>query len=428
MKKCVNFRTSTLFLFLQFSFLFAQTGHWTHFRGSNRDAISLDQKPPIVWSESTNVVWKTDIRGRGWSSPVVYENQIWLTTATPDGREMSAICVDFKSGQVLFDRPIFKQEEIYKKHSVNSYATPTPCMEQGFVYVHFGSSGTACLGTRDGKIIWQRRDLLCDHVQGPGSSPILYEQMLILHYEGSDRQFIVALDKTTGKTIWQTERPQELYDPLAPIGKKAYTTPIVLTVQSRDLLVSNGAAVCIAYDVHTGQEVWRVVQGEDSTIAMPIAENGLVYFYTSFVTPALLDKYAELMAVDPTGHGDVTKSHVRWRVKSPILQLLTPLIKDGVIYTVDTKNMLLALDAKTGATLYSKKMKNKYNSSPVYADGHVYLTSAKGETTVLKAGQELQIAAENKLPGEIFATPAIVENSLIIRNESSLYRISIAID
>jgi outer membrane protein assembly factor BamB len=427
MKKFEMTQTSLWFavvLQLLHSTVLAQSKDWTHFRGSHLDALAPDQKTPTVWSESTNVVWKTDIRGKGWSSPVIYGEQIWLTTATADGKEMAAICVDFKSGKILFDLPIFRQDEIYKKHSVNSYATPTPCLDQGFVYLHFGSSGTACLDTGDGRLIWQRRDLTCEHVQGPGSSPILYRQMLILHYEGSDRQFIVALDKTTGKTIWQTERPHALYDQLAPIGKKAYITPIVLHVNGRDLLISNGAAVCIAYDVQTGIEVWRVVQGEDSTIAMPIAEKGLIYFYTSFVTPELADKYAELLAVDPSGSGDITRSHVLWRVKSPILQLLTPLIKDGIIYTVDTKNMLMALDARTGSTIYSKKMRDKYHSSPIYADGHVYFTSEKGATTVLKAGKELQIVAENALPGEVFATPAAAGNSLIIRNESSLYRIS----
>ncbi len=404
--------------------VFAQTTDWTHFRGSHLNGISLDQRTPTVWSESTHVAWKTDIKGRGWSSPVVYGEQIWLTTATLDGTEMFGIGVDWSSGNILFDIPLFKAEKGLRKHSVNSYATPTPCIEEGFVYMHFGSSGTACVSTKDGSIVWSRQDLVCDHIQGPGSSPILYKQLLILHYEGGDRQFIVALDKKTGKTIWETERPKELYERLSPVGKKAYTTPIVIRVGGRDLLISNGATVCIAYDVMTGREVWRVVQGEDSTIAMPLAENGLVYFYTSFVDPPGGEKYAELLAVDPGGTGDVTHSHVRWRARTPILQLLTPLVKDGIIYTVDTKNILLALDAPSGAVLYSKKLDDKYNSSPLYAAGRIYLTSVKGKTMIFKAGKTLEIVAENSLAGEVFATPALVRNSIVFRNGSSLYRIS----
>jgi len=409
-------------IFFNQSLVIAQESNWTHFRGSNLDAISAEHVP-VVWNDTTNMIWKTEIRGKGWSSPVVYGNQVWVTTATVDGKEMSGICIDFTSGKVLFDILLFKQESIYGKHSINTYATPTPCIEKGFVYLNFGSSGTACVNTMDGKIVWKRDDLKVEHVQGTGASPIIYKDFLIVHYEGTDQQFIVAMNKKTGETIWRTDRPKECYDPLLPIGKKAYTTPIVVNVNEKDLLISNGSAVCNAYDVETGKEVWRVIQGEDSTISMPITENGVVYFYTSFVTPTVGEKYVEILAVDPTGIGDVTKTQVLWRLKGPILQLLTPLVKDGIIYTVDSQNNLFAIDAKTGTSLYTKKLKNKYNSSPVYAGGRVYFTSVKGETLVLKAGRTLEILAENKLPGELYATPAIARNSIIIRNESTLYRI-----
>lgn len=401
----------------------AQESNWTHFRGNNLDGISSDNQVPVVWSDSSNVIWKTDIRGKGWSSPVVFGNQVWVTTATADGKEMSGICVDFKSGKVLFDIPLFKQDSIYGKHSINTYATPTPCIEKGFVYLNFGSSGTACVNTIDGKIVWKRNDLIVEHVQGTGSSLVLYKEMLIVHYEGTDSQFIVALNKKTGEIVWRTDRPKECYDPLLPIGKKAYVTPIVVNIAGRDLLISNGSAVCIAYDVQSGKEVWRVVQGEDSTISMPFFEDGTVFFYTSFVTPADGEKYVELLAVDPKGSGDVTRTNVLWRFKGPILQLLTPLVKDGLIYTVDSKNNLIVIDSKTGTSLYTKHLKNKYHSSPVYAGGRVYFTSVKGETLVLKAGRIPEILAENQLPGEVYATPAIVNNSLVIRNESALYRI-----
>ena len=401
----------------------AQETNWTHFRGSNLDGISADSQVPVMWNDSTNITWKTEIRGKGWSSPVVYGNQVWVTTATADGKAMSGICVDFKSGEILFDILLFKQDSIYGKHSINTYATPTPCIEEGFVYLNFGSSGTACVSTINGKIVWKRDDFKVEHVQGTGASPILYKDLLILHFEGTDKQFIVALNKKTGETIWRADRPAACYEPLAPIGKKAYITPIISNVAGRDLLISNGAAVCIAYDVQTGAEIWRIVQGEDSTIAMPVSENGIVYFYTSFVTPVGGEKYCELLAVDPKGSGDVTKTNVLWRVKSPILQLLTPLIRDEIIYTVDSRNNLIVLDAKTGETFYTKRLKNKYNSSPVYAAGRVYFTSVKGETLVLKAGRTLDILAENQLPGELYATPAIAQNSLIIRTESTLYRI-----
>jgi outer membrane protein assembly factor BamB len=156
---------------------------------------------------------------------------------------------------------------------------------------------------------------------------------------------------------------------------------------------------------------------------MPFSENGIVYFYTSFVTGPDGEKYAELLAVNPDGIGDVTKTNVLWRLKFPILQLLTPLIKDGLIYTIDTRNTLYCLDAKTGEEVYSKKLKQKYNSSPVFAGENIYFTSVKGETMVLKAGKQLQILAENKLPGEVYATPAFLRNSILVRTDSQLYRL-----
>ena len=398
-----------------------QEDYWTQFRGTHLDGLSSEKDLPIVWNDSTNIAWKSEIAGRGWSSPVVYGDQIWLTTAALDGKKMSAICSDLKSGKVIHDILLFSQDTIYNKHSVNSYATPTPCIEKGFVYVSFGSSGTACLDSNDGHVVWKRDDLPCEHMQGPGSSPIIYKDLLILHFEGTREQYIVALNKSDGKTVWRADRPSSYYEPLAPVGRKAYVTPIVLTVAGRELLISNGAAVSMAFDVFTGKEVWRIPQGEDSTISMPFSEDGIVFFYTSFVTPAEGEKYIELLAVDPGGSGDISKTHVLWRIKSSILQLLTPLVKDGIIYTVDTKNNLLGIDAKTGGTLFSKKMKDKYNSSPIWADGKVYLTSVKGETLVLKAGRTLEIIAQNRLNDEVYATPAIARGSILLRTASSLY-------
>ncbi len=398
-------------------------GEWTHFRGSNLDGISYDKSAPVSWSDSINITWKAKIEGRGWSSPVVYDNQIWCTTATADGKEMYAICTDFNTGQNLFNVKVFQPDTLYRINAINSYATPTPCIEADFVYVHYGRYGTACISTGTGEIIWKRMDLQCEHVQGPGSSPIIYKDMLILHMEGTDIQYIVALDKTSGETVWRTERPQECYDPLEWIGKKAYITPLIVDVNGRDLLISNGSAVCIAYDPDTGIEVWRIVQGEDSTIAMPVEEDGIVYFYTSFVTPPGSDPYAELMAVDPDGQGDIAITNILWRIKSPVLQLLTPLVKDGLLYTVDSKGTLLCIDAKTGETIWSERLKGKYHSSPLWVAGNIYISSTRGETLVIKEGRELEIVSSNTLEGEIWATPAVVDGSILMRTSNYLYKI-----
>lgn len=413
-----------VFSLLSFSaFYKTSEKNWTHFRGSKLDGIANVEFCPVKWAPDSNIVWKTKIHGRGWSSPVVYEDQIWMTTATDDGKEMYAVCVDFNSGEVLFDIKLFAPDSIFRKHDINSFATPSPCIEKGRVYTHFGKYGTVCLNTIDGSVVWQRTDLNCLHIQGPGSSPIIYKDLLILHVEGTDIQLITALNKSTGETVWETERPQDIYQELKPIGRKAYITPIVMDVNGRPMLISNGSAMCAAYDPITGKEIWRIIRGEDSTIAMPFSEDGIVYFHTGFVTDENRNRYAELMAVNPDGKGDIEASNLKWSIQTPILQLSTPVIKDGLIYNIDTKNNMMCLEANSGKTMWSKRLKGKYNSSPVYAAGNIYFSSTNGLTTVVKEGRELNIIAENKLDGEIWTTPAIIRNSLIIRTSKYLYKI-----
>jgi outer membrane protein assembly factor BamB len=417
--KTLHHHLPVIFLFF---FISSYSQNWTQFRGSNLDGKAPGQNPPTHWTPDSNIVWKTEIPGEGWSSPVLLNKQIWLSTATNEGKELSAVCIDKANGKIIRNILLFKPDSVFGKHAVNSYATPTPCVEDGFVYVNFGQYGTACVETVSGKIVWTRTDLVCNHVQGPGSSPMVYKNMLILHFEGVDKMFIVALDKTNGKTLWMAERPAELYVPLLEIGKKAYITPIVINVKGRDLLISNGSAVCIAYDISSGKEVWRIVQGEDSTIAMPVTENGIVYFYTSFFSPPDGgDKYCELLAVNPDGTGDITKTNILWHIKSPILQLASPIINNGIIYTIDTNNTLLCIDAKSGQSYYEYKLKSKYNASPVLAGGYVYFPSTNGKTLVIKEGKTLNIVSENKLDGQIWASPAIVDNRLLIRTSKYLY-------
>lgn len=412
------------FFLLSVSLLFAQNPRsWSHFRGSQLNGISEEGSYPITWSDSINIEWKVKTEGKGWSSPVVYGDQIWLTTASKDGKEMSAVCYNFNSGEELFNILLFQPESIYRIHAVNSYATPTPCIEDGYVYTHFGRYGTACINTLTGKTIWTRNDLQCEHIQGPGSSPIIYKDKLILHLEGIDVQFIYALDKKTGHIIWKAERPQECFFGIDEIGKKAYITPLVINVNGRDMMISNGSAVCIAYDIETGEEIWRIPQGEDSSISMPVESGGILYFYTSFITPAAGEKYCELFAVDPNGTGDISQSNILWRVQSPILQLLTPVVKDGLLYTIDSQGILLCLDAKNGKTIWSEKLKGKFHSSPIWADGKVYFNSIKGETYVYRAGKYKELLAKNYFQGEIWTTPVFLEGKILIRTSEFLYKI-----
>ena len=397
---------------------------WTHFRGSKLNGVSLERGFPLSWNDSTNISWKFPDPGKGWSSPLVYGEQVWITTASRESQEMRAICLDLQSGEELHNLLIFRPESLHRIHAVNSYATPTGAIEAGFIYLHVGRYGTACLNTSTGERIWERTDIQCEHIQGPGSSLMLYKDKLIVHMEGTDLQQILALDKRSGKTIWRTERPADLYEDMADIGKKAFITPIVVNVKGRDLLISNGSSVCIAYDAETGKEVWRVVQGEDSTISMPVEGDGLVYFYTAFVTGEDGIKYAELFAVDPDGTGDISSSQIRWRMKAPILQLSTPVFVGNRLYTVDSKGVFYSLDATTGQIGWSEKLKGKFHSSPIFADGYLYISTTKGETLVYSAGTKPELVDRNKLKGEIWATPAFSGGAILMRTSEFLYRIN----
>ena len=418
---------SLLFVFFLFAAkqVSSQEKNWTQFRGSNLNGMAISENIPLKWDESV-IKWKTEIHDKGYSSPVVYNNQIWVTTATTDGKKLYAVCLDYQTGNIIYDLLVFTPEVVEGKHSLNTYASPTPCIEKDKVYVHYGSMGTACINTADGSIVWKRTDLKCKHVQGPASSPIIYKDMLILHFEGTDVRFIVALDKTNGQTIWRSDRPAEPYEPLQEIGRKAYITPIIVNVKGRDMLISDGSAVCIAYDPNTGREIWRVVDGAESTIAMPFTENGVVFWYAGYMVADDGSKYTNMLAVNPDGSGDITRTNVIWKKRDELSRnhSLTPVIKDGLIYTVNTFNKLMCIDAASGEEVWSKHLLSNYDASPIYVNGNIWFFSVKGEVLTIKEGRKYEVIASNKMESGIWATPAVLRNSIIVRTQNYLYRIA----
>ena len=424
----MNLKHPLLPAFFVVVFLFAfinassQDKNWTHFRGSNLNGIAATENVPLKL-DSTNIKWKTKIHDEGYSSPVVYNNQIWVTSAKPDGKELYAVCIDFQTGKIIYDIKVFTPDKVEGKHSINTYASSTACIENGFVYVYYGSNGTACINTSNGAIVWRRTDLKCKHIQGPASSAIIYKNLLILHFEGVDVRYIVALDKSDGKIIWKTDRPAEPYEPLPEIGRKAYITPLIINVKGRDMLISNGSAVCIAYDPNTGKEIWRVIDGAESTIAMPFAEKGIVYWYTGFKEDGG-KKTTELVAVNPDGKGDITTTNVIWKKREELSrnQCLTPVIKDGLIYTVNTRNIMMCIDAATGEEVWSKHVTTNYDASPLFVNGNIWFFSVKGEVLVIKAGRKYEVVGQNQMDSGIWATPAILRNSVVMRTQKYLCR------
>ena len=420
---------STLICAFFFFSLFAsgpalsQEKNWTQFRGGNGNGLADNENIPLKWDESV-IKWKTEIHDKGYSSPVIFGNQIWITTATADGKELYAVCIDFKTGKIIYDIKVFTPGKVESKNSLNTYATPTPCIEKGFVYVHYGSYGTACIKTSDGSIVWKVTDFYCKHVQGPASSPIIYKNLLILHFEGTDIRYLVALDKSNGKLVWRSDRPNEPYEPLTVIGRKAYITPVIINVKGHDMLISNSSAICIAYDPENGKEIWRLVDGAESTISMPFTEKGVVFWYSGYQVDNG-SKYANLIAVNPDGKGDIAGTNIIWKKRDELTsnQMLTPVIKDGLIYTINTRNMLRCVDATTGDEIWSTRLTANYNASPIYANGNIWFFSVKGEVLVIKAGRKYEVVAQSQMDSGIWATPAFLRNSVILRTEKLLCRI-----
>jgi len=390
---------------------------WPEFRGPTRDGHADAKGLPLVWSETENIAFKTAIHDRGWSSPVIWKDQVWLTTATRDGTQLFAVCVDRDSGKIVHDLKVFDVAEPQRIASVNSYASPTPAIEEGRVWVHYGTYGTACLNTKTGETLWARRDLECDHHMGAGSSLMLFENLLIFHVDGCDVQYAVALDKATGKTVWKTDRSVD-YRRVNRYHRKGFCTPIVVEAAGRLELVSPCSKAIIAYDPRTGKERWKVRHGGWSMTPRPLAGHGLVYVITDYDFP-------ELWAVRPGGDGDVTDSRVVWTIpKGNRMPKTSSLLLIGdLLYMVSDSGMAACADAKTGHIVWQERIGGEYASSPLYADGRIYFFSRSAKTTVIAPGRRCKVLAVNSLDGKMMASPAVAGKALYLRTETHLYRI-----
>jgi len=408
----------------------AAGGDWPEMRGPSCDGhvqSADDTKPiglPLHWSETENIKWKTGIPFRGWSTPVVMGGQVWLTTATEDGHDFYVLCVDAETGKISVNKKLFHADNPEPLgNNVNSYATPSPVIEPGRVYVHFGSYGTACLDTATSKVLWQRTDLPCRHYRGPSSSPILFENLLIITMDGVDLHYTVALNKKTGKTVWKTDRSAVWNDEDVPgerakLGdlRKAHSTPVVITNAGQALLLSAGAKAFYAYDPRTGKEIWKVHHNDYSAAPRPLFNNGVAYIISG-------QSKAELFAVKADGHGDVTDTHVVWRLKTHMGKFSSPILVDGLIYDAAAESFLTCLDAATGDVVWTERIVGSYEASPIYADGRLYFFNQEGVATVIKPGRTCDIMATNTLDDGLMASPAVADKAFYIRTKTHLYRI-----
>jgi outer membrane protein assembly factor BamB len=401
----------------------AGTEIWPEFRGPTGDG-QADAPVPLRWSERENVAWRTAIRGKGWSTPVVLGGQVWLTTASEDGKEMSAVCVDRASGRVLHDENLFRNESPHALgNPVNCYASPSPAIEAGRVYVGFGSYGTACLDAASFRTLWQRRDLPCNHFRGPASSLVLFEDLLITHMDGSDHQYVIALDSKTGATRWRVDRSTDFGD-LGPDGRptadgdfrKAFNTPLIVETAGKLQMLSPGAKAAFSYDPRTGRELWTVRYGNHSSASRTVCGEGLAFINTGYPK-------AELWAVRTDGEGDVTGTHVLWKSVRGIPNRSSPVLAGGLLFICSDRGIASCLEPRTGEEVWQERIGGDYSASPVHVAGRIYFFSEEGVTTVIRPGRRLEVLARNELGGGFMASPAIAGRELYLRTRTHLYRI-----
>jgi outer membrane protein assembly factor BamB len=395
----------------------AVAGDWLQFRGTAGNGLSPESQLPVVWSPETNVAWKQPIPGRGWSSPIVSEEKLYLTTAVPaEGSTegdvaLRVICLDAKTGSTLWDTEVFAQEgkTAPRIHGKNSHASPTPLLADGRLYVHFGHEGTACLGL-DGHVLWRNRSLTYKPVHGNGGSPICVDDLLIYNADGGDTRFVVALDRASGSVRWKTERTW----PTA--SRFSFSTPLLISVNGQKQVISSATDAVVAYDPADGKEIWRVRYTGYSVIPQPVFGNGLVYICTGYAFPALL-------AIRPDGHGDVTASHIAWKTKKGVPNTPTPLLVGTELYMVSDTGAVSCLDATTGKLHWQERIGGSYSASPLYAAGRIYFQSEEGVGTVIKAGTKFERLAKNELKERSLASYAVADGALFIRTEHNLYRV-----
>ena len=390
---------------------------WPQFRGPAGRGVAANEQnnPPVNWSKKQNTTWKTKIPGSGWSSPVIWNDQIWLTTSLKDGQQVFAVCVE-TNGKLKHQVKLFDIPKPQVKNALNSYASPSPTIEAGRVYLHFGTYGTACLETESGRVLWKRSDLNLDHQEGPGSSIILHDDLLLFHCDGRDVQFVMALNKQTGKTVWKTKRSIDL-SKVNDFQRKAFSTPLIVNFQGQAQMISPAAQGCYSYDPQTGEELWKVRYPGFSAVPHPVSQGNLAYVVTDFGKP-------ELWAIRLDGRGDVTDSHVSWKYTSSVCSTPSVVLVDNLIYFVtDKTGVASCVDAKTGKLVWKQRIGGKFSTSPLAVAGKIYFFDRDGKTTVIAQGRKFQKLAVNTLDSGCMASPALIGDTLYLRTATALYRL-----
>jgi outer membrane protein assembly factor BamB len=393
--------------------------NWPGFRGPTRQGISNEKNVPTKWSETSNIVWKTSIDGISWSSPIVFGDRVFVTTATEEGASFHLLCLDRKTGAVLWDRQVLRQKPGHKQQ-LNSYASSTPVTDGKNVYIVAFDGNIAAVST-EGETVWMYRDFVYFSEHGLGVSPILYKELLIVAFDPSssgpdtklgwqkpwDKAVILALDKNTGKVRWEGKRG---------LSRIAHVSPQILTVNGKDQLISSAGDVIQGFDPDTGERIWTISSPGEGVVPSVVVGEGMIFTASGFGDSAI-------RVVRAGGKDDVTATHIAWESPDDVTKIPSMLYIKPYLYLVTEAGVAKCFKAATGEVIWRERLGGRFSASPVWADGKIYFISEKGTTTVIQEGAEFKILAKNELNETCKASPAISQGNIFIRSEKHLYSI-----
>ena len=386
-------------------------------------------KLPLTWNSETgeNIVWKTDLEDEGHSSPVIGGDMIWFTAATTDGHKQFLYGIDRQTGKIIHHKVVFENQAPEELgNPLNNYAAPSPVLEADALYVHFGTYGTARINPATGNKVWERRDINVRHFRGPGSSPILHGDLLILTFDGIDQQFVTALNKKTGETVWKTNRTTD-YGDLDAEGhptrdgdmRKAYHTPSVFNLGGVETLVSVGSRAAFGYAVDSGKELWTIRHGGFNAAIRPLVYQNVLILNTGSERAHTLG-----VRIDDKMQGDITESHVIWDREKRNASEANSVLVDGLLFQTTRGGIVTCMNPVTGEDVWEERLSGQHLPSPIAAGERLYFSNDRGHTRVLRAGSKYEVLAENILPDAMTAAPAVADGALFIRTKKQLFKIA----
>jgi outer membrane protein assembly factor BamB len=421
----------TTFALLLVATLCLQAENWPRFRGPNGQGHSAETGLPLNWSTNSNIAWKTAIPGDGWSSPIVWDGKIFLTSATDNGTKCHVHCVDAVSGKMLWSKHVLDQQP-RRKENKNSYATPTATTDGRNVFAVFGDGSVVAL-TMTGQLVWTNREVAFYSRHGLGASPILYGDLLIMSYDGStqvtaagnypqvsdtertgwqipwDKALVVGLDTKTGKRVWAGQRG---------MSRIAHVTSFIARVDGNDQIISGAGDRLQGFDPRTGEMLWFIYAQGEGVTPSPVLGDGVVFASSGFEKPTL-------RAVKLGGaKGDVTTSHIAWEQKKGVPTQPSPLYVKPHLYAITDGGIISCYNPADGEIIWQDRANGNFSASPVYAGGRIYFLSETGDTTVIEPGPQFKLSAKNPLGEKCQASMAVSAKRLYIRSDKNLFCIA----